>query len=136
LLRFLADSNCCSRFCRPVPNRSAKKPLLNGTQRYSHFIHLCNSYAKVFPKKYFLRRKDGFIQRYIYLWPYLLETRCLFLSRSFIKSLRMQTRDYIVFILYFIVVSVYGYWIYNRKKAKETSANDFFWVEGSLTGID
>jgi solute:Na+ symporter, SSS family len=45
----------------------------------------------------------------------------------------MQTRDYIVFILYFIVVSVYGYWIYNRKKAKETSANDFFLAEGSLT---
>ena len=25
-LRFLADSNCCKRFCRPVPNRSAKEP--------------------------------------------------------------------------------------------------------------
>jgi solute:Na+ symporter, SSS family len=45
----------------------------------------------------------------------------------------MQINDYIVFILYFIVVSVYGYWIYNRKKAKETSANDFFLAEGSLT---
>ena len=26
LLRYLADSNCCLRFCRPVPNHSAKVP--------------------------------------------------------------------------------------------------------------
>ena len=25
--RYLADSNCCNRFCRPVPNHSAKVPL-------------------------------------------------------------------------------------------------------------
>ncbi len=25
-LRFLADSNCCKRFCRPAPNHSAKEP--------------------------------------------------------------------------------------------------------------
>ncbi len=25
-LRFLAESNCCKRFCRPVPNHSAKEP--------------------------------------------------------------------------------------------------------------
>lgn len=25
--RFLAESNCCKRFCRPVPNHSAKEPL-------------------------------------------------------------------------------------------------------------
>lgn len=24
--RFLADSNCCKRFCRPAPNHSAKEP--------------------------------------------------------------------------------------------------------------
>ena len=45
----------------------------------------------------------------------------------------MQTKDYIVFILYFIIVSVYGYWIYRRKKSAESSANDFFLAEGSLT---
>ncbi len=45
----------------------------------------------------------------------------------------MQTKDYIVFILYFIVVSAYGYWIYRRKKTAEASANDFFLAEGSLT---
>ncbi len=26
--RFLAESNCCKRFCRPVPNHSAKEPLV------------------------------------------------------------------------------------------------------------
>lgn len=45
----------------------------------------------------------------------------------------MSQLDYIVFLLYFILVSGYGYWIYQRKKAKETSATDFFLAEGSLT---
>ncbi len=26
LLRYLAESNCSTRFCRPLPNRSAKVP--------------------------------------------------------------------------------------------------------------
>lgn len=25
--RYLADSNCCTRFCRPLPNHSAKVPI-------------------------------------------------------------------------------------------------------------
>ncbi len=41
--------------------------------------------------------------------------------------------DYLVFLLYFIIVAGYGYWIYKRKKAAETSANDFFLAEGALT---
>lgn len=45
----------------------------------------------------------------------------------------LQTFDYLVFLFYFILVSSYGYWIYNRKKAKETSTQDFFLAEGSLT---
>lgn len=45
----------------------------------------------------------------------------------------LQTADYIVFIIYFILVSSYGIYIYNRKKAKATSSNDFFLAEGSLT---
>ena len=28
----------------------------------------------------------------------------------------LHTADYLVFLFYFIVVSVYGYWIYQRKK--------------------
>lgn len=45
----------------------------------------------------------------------------------------LQMSDYVVFFIYFIVVSAYGYWIYRRKKSAETSANDFFLAEGSLT---
>jgi SSS family solute:Na+ symporter len=41
--------------------------------------------------------------------------------------------DYLVFIIYFILVSSYGYWIYQRKKKKSTDTKDFFLAEGSLT---
>lgn len=46
---------------------------------------------------------------------------------------RLQAADYIVFFIYFIVVSGYGYFIYRRKKSKSTSTKDFFLAEGSLT---
>ena len=45
----------------------------------------------------------------------------------------LQTSDYFVFLIYFIVVSGYGYWVYQQKKAKETDSKDFFLAEGSLT---
>ncbi len=46
----------------------------------------------------------------------------------------LQTNDYLVFLLYFIVVAGYGFWIYNKKKKKSISAShDFFLAEGSLT---
>ncbi|MCU0392309.1 MAG: sodium/solute symporter [Thermoflexibacter sp.] len=45
----------------------------------------------------------------------------------------LQTLDYLVFIFYFIIVAGYGYWIYQKKKAKEVSSKDFFLAEGSLT---
>lgn len=41
--------------------------------------------------------------------------------------------DYIVFILYFIIVAFYGYWIYQKKKKATTDTKDFFLAEGSLT---
>ena len=46
---------------------------------------------------------------------------------------KLQTADYIVFFIYFILVTAYGLYIYNRKKAKQTSSKDFFLAEGSLT---
>ena len=46
---------------------------------------------------------------------------------------QLQSLDYIVFLVYFVIVSAYGYWIYQRKKSNETSAADFFLAEGSLT---
>lgn len=45
----------------------------------------------------------------------------------------LQTLDYAVFLVYFVIVASYGYWIYQRKKSAETSASDFFLAEGALT---
>ena len=45
----------------------------------------------------------------------------------------MQGLDYIVFLTYFTIVSIYGYWIYQRKRKLETDSKDFFLAEGSLT---
>ncbi|HAC23917.1 MAG TPA: sodium transporter [Cytophagales bacterium] len=46
---------------------------------------------------------------------------------------RLQALDYTVFLIYFVVVSSYGYWIYTRKKKQEVDSKDFFLAEGSLT---
>ena len=46
----------------------------------------------------------------------------------------LQTKDYLVFLFYFIVVAGYGYWVYRRKKkASITASHDYFLAEGSLT---
>ena len=46
----------------------------------------------------------------------------------------LSFEDYLVFLVYFIVVASYGYWVYNRKKKSNTSAShDYFLAEGSLT---
>ncbi|MCU7551882.1 sodium transporter, partial [Chitinophagaceae bacterium LB-8] len=41
--------------------------------------------------------------------------------------------DYLVFIVYFVIVASYGYWVYNKKKKAVTDTHDFFLAEGSLT---
>ena len=45
----------------------------------------------------------------------------------------LQKLDYVVFFIYFLIVAFYGWWIYNRKKAAQTSSKDYFLAEGSLT---
>lgn len=45
----------------------------------------------------------------------------------------LQQLDYIVFLIYFVIVATYGYWIYQRKKSAMASSKDFFLAEGSLT---
>lgn len=45
----------------------------------------------------------------------------------------LSTKDYLVFLLYFVLIVGYGYWIYNRKKREQTSSKDYFLAEGSLT---
>ncbi len=45
----------------------------------------------------------------------------------------LQTPDYLVFLVYFIVVAAYGLWVYNRKKKATEDSKDYFLAEGSLT---
>lgn len=45
----------------------------------------------------------------------------------------LHTKDYIVFIIYFLIVALYGWWVYNKKKAASASSKDYFLAEGSLT---
>ena len=46
----------------------------------------------------------------------------------------LQISDIIVFAIYFVIVSAYGYWIYHKKKKENISAShDYFLAEGSLT---
>src|SRR5436190_9355773 len=46
---------------------------------------------------------------------------------------QLATSDYLVFFMYFIIVSFYGYWIYHKRKSREHDTKDFFLAEGSLT---
>ncbi|HXB30942.1 MAG TPA: sodium/sugar symporter [Puia sp.] len=46
---------------------------------------------------------------------------------------KLQRADYLVFFVYFIVVSAYGYYVYRKKKSFTTDSKDFFLAEGSLT---
>jgi SSS family solute:Na+ symporter len=45
----------------------------------------------------------------------------------------LQTADYIVFFVYFIAITAYGYYVYQKKRSKHISSKDFFLAEGSLT---
>ncbi|WP_432710805.1 sodium:solute symporter family transporter [Pedobacter sp.] len=48
-------------------------------------------------------------------------------------SNNLATTDYVVIILYFIIVSTYGYSIYRKRKKGEHDAKAFFLAEGTLT---
>lgn len=45
----------------------------------------------------------------------------------------LLTEDYIVFFIYFIVVSAVGYYVYRKKSKATADSKDFFLAEGSLT---
>ncbi len=46
----------------------------------------------------------------------------------------LQTQDYIVFFIYFVVVVSYGIWVYRRKsKEKHSASKEYFLAEGTLT---
>lgn len=46
---------------------------------------------------------------------------------------RLSTGDYVVFFVYFIIVSAYGFWVYKRKHNADATSKDYFLAEGSLT---
>lgn len=45
----------------------------------------------------------------------------------------LQTGDYIVFLIYFLIVASYGWYIYKRKRSSEKGSKDYFLAVGSLT---
>lgn len=45
----------------------------------------------------------------------------------------LQTGDYLVFAVYFLIVALYGWWVYQRKKNVNATSKDYFLAEGSLT---
>ncbi|ARS41759.1 sodium transporter [Sphingobacteriaceae bacterium GW460-11-11-14-LB5] len=49
------------------------------------------------------------------------------------KNNLLDTKDYIVFAIYFVIVAAYGLYIYNKKKSASTGSKDYFLAEGSLT---
>ncbi len=49
------------------------------------------------------------------------------------KNNILDTKDYIVFAIYFVIVAAYGLYIYNKKKSESTGSKDYFLAEGSLT---
>lgn len=45
----------------------------------------------------------------------------------------LETNDYIIFFIYFLMVAGYGWWIYAKKKSESSGSRDYFLAEGSLT---
>ncbi len=45
----------------------------------------------------------------------------------------LSSKDYIVFIIYFVIVAGYGYSVYQKRKKNEHDAKAFFLAEGTLT---
>src|SRR6195952_5960463 len=45
----------------------------------------------------------------------------------------LTTGDYIVFLIYFVIVAAYGLWVYKRKHNADATSKDYFLAEGSLT---
>ncbi len=48
-------------------------------------------------------------------------------------KLGLEPTDYLIFCIYFIIVSSYGLWVYKNKGQKSADSKDFFLAEGSLT---
>ncbi|WDF56139.1 sodium/sugar symporter [Mucilaginibacter sp. KACC 22063] len=46
---------------------------------------------------------------------------------------KLSSADYTVFLVYFIIVALYGLWVYRRKRNADATSKDYFLAEGSLT---
>src|SRR5579862_6352699 len=46
---------------------------------------------------------------------------------------QLSSNDYVVFLIYFVIVASYGYWVYKRKHNADATSKDYFLAEGSLT---
>jgi SSS family solute:Na+ symporter len=46
---------------------------------------------------------------------------------------KLTNGDYIVFLIYFLIVAFYGWWVYKRKHNADATSKDYFLAEGSLT---
>ncbi|MBS7563680.1 sodium/sugar symporter [Mucilaginibacter sp. Bleaf8] len=46
---------------------------------------------------------------------------------------KLTAADYTVFIVYFLIVAIYGLWVYRRKRNADATSKDYFLAEGSLT---
>lgn len=46
---------------------------------------------------------------------------------------QLTTADILIFVIYFLIVSLYGYWVYRRKKTGEATSKEYFLAAGSLT---
>lgn len=45
----------------------------------------------------------------------------------------LDVKDYFIFVIYFLIITVYGWWIYQRKRNINADSKDYFLAEGSLT---
>lgn len=48
-------------------------------------------------------------------------------------TLGLESLDYTIFLVYFLIVASYGYWVYKHKGKQTADSKDFFLAEGSLT---
>ncbi|HEY4194090.1 MAG TPA: sodium transporter, partial [Mucilaginibacter sp.] len=46
---------------------------------------------------------------------------------------KLSNGDYLVFLVYFLIVAIYGFWVYKRKHNADATSKDYFLAEGSLT---
>ncbi len=78
--RFPADSNCCGRFCRPLPNHSVREPTFSRLGRGSQQIRTA---VDGFADRYLTTRSGNHfrfaLQRYNFFWKAQLFTRIFLL---------------------------------------------------------